>query len=130
MTDPNWCTAMRAEIDALEFSNTWHLTPLPPGKKPIGCKWVYKIKYNLDGSIERYKSHLVAKGYNQQEGIDYTETFAPVAKMTTVRTILALASARNWHLHQLDVNNVFLYGDLDEEVYMQLPSGIRTKGGD
>ncbi|XP_057976086.1 uncharacterized mitochondrial protein AtMg00820-like [Malania oleifera] len=109
---------MRAEIDALELNNTWQLTPLPPGKKPIGCKWVYKIKYNSDGSIDRYKARLVAKGYSQQEGINYTETFAPVAKMTTIRTILALTSTRNWHIHQLDVNNVFLYGDLDEEVYI------------
>lgn len=124
MGDPNWRAAMRAEIDALELNHTWVLTHLPLGKRPIGCRWVYKIKHNPDGSIERYKARLVAKGYSQQEGIDYTETFAPVAKMTTVRTLLALASAHHWHLHQLDINNAFLYGDLDEEVYMALPPGF------
>ncbi|XP_057981105.1 uncharacterized mitochondrial protein AtMg00820-like [Malania oleifera] len=109
---------MRVEIDAFELNNTWILTPLPPDKKPIGCKWVYKIKYNPDGSIEQYKARLVAKGYSQQEGIYYTKTFTPVTKMATVRTILALASMHNWHLHQLDIKNGFLYGDLEEEVYM------------
>jgi hypothetical protein len=93
MQHSNWRDAMCAEVDALESTQTWTLTPLPSSKKPIGCKWVYKIKYHPDGSVERYKARLVAKGYNQQAGLDYTETFAPVAKMVTVRSFLALSAS-------------------------------------
>lgn len=113
VTDPRWIDAMNAEILALEKNHTWILVDLPPSKKPIGSKWVYKIKHKSDGSIERFKARLVAKGYNQQWGIDFEETFSPVIKMTTVRClIIALAASRNWSLFQLDVNNAFLHGDL------------------
>uniref|UniRef100_A0A2N9GRD9 Reverse transcriptase Ty1/copia-type domain-containing protein n=1 Tax=Fagus sylvatica TaxID=28930 RepID=A0A2N9GRD9_FAGSY len=109
----------------LEANHTWVLTSLPPGKHPIGCKWVYKLKFKSDGSIERYKARLVAKGYNQQEGLDYFETFSPVAKLVTVRSFVAIAAAKGWSLTQLDVNNAFLHGELDEEVYMSLPLGYK-----
>ena len=112
---------MHLEIAALQATGTWSLVPLPSHKQPIGCKWVYKIKLKADGTVERYKARLVAKGYNQIEGVDYQETFAPVAKMVTVRVLLSVAALHGWHLHQLDVNNAFLNGDLDEDVYMSLP---------
>ncbi|KAJ8754375.1 hypothetical protein K2173_002826 [Erythroxylum novogranatense] len=107
---------MKQEIDALQSNATWEVVPLPQGKRPIGCKWVFRIKYNSDGTIERYKARLVAKGYSQREGIDYQETFSPVAKHVTVRVVIALASQNNWPLLQLDVYNAFLQGDLHEEV--------------
>nr|KYP54918.1 Retrovirus-related Pol polyprotein from transposon TNT 1-94 [Cajanus cajan] len=119
-----WVVAMKAEIDALTANNTWTIVDLTSGKHPIGCKWVYKIKYRSDGSVERYKARLVAKGFTQTEGLDYFETFAPVAKLTTVRLLLAVASSQTWFLHQLDVNNAFLHGDLEEEVYMTIPQGV------
>jgi hypothetical protein len=123
-----WREAMAKEIHALESNNTWVLSPLPKGKSAIGCKWVYKIKYHSDGTVERYKARLVAKGYNQVHGIDYHDTFAPVAKLVTVRLLLSIAAIKNWSLHQLDVNNAFLQGDLNEEVYMKLPPGFSHKG--
>ncbi|OIW17479.1 hypothetical protein TanjilG_22591 [Lupinus angustifolius] len=115
---------MQNELNALELNHTWSLVDLPPNKTPIGAKWVYKIKHKSDGSIERYKARLVAKGYTQTEGIDYFDTFAPVIKLTTVRLLLAIASSQNWTLHQLDINNAFLHGDLHEEVYMAIPPGV------
>ncbi|GKV35227.1 hypothetical protein SLEP1_g43529 [Rubroshorea leprosula] len=118
---------MEDEINALEKNNTWTLETLPPGKRAIGCKWVYKIKYKADGTIEQYKARLVAKGFTQVEGLDYHDTFALVAKLVTVRCLLAVAAIRNWELHQLDVHNAFLHGDLDEEVYMHLPPDLIVK---
>jgi transposase InsO family protein len=125
---PHWCEAMTAEIHALETNQTWSLTSLPHGKVPIGCKWVYKVKLRSDDTLERYKARLVAKSYNQQEGFDYFETFSPVAKFVTVRCLLAVAAMKGWVLYQLDVNNAFLHGTLDEEVYMSLPPGFHSKG--
>jgi len=117
---------MAKEIGALELNHTWSVEDLPPGKKLINCKWVYKVKYNFDGSIERYKAHLVIRGDEQIADFDYHETFAPVAKMTSVRCFLSVAGARGWDLHQMDVHNAFLHGDLEEEVYMTLPPGFRA----
>jgi hypothetical protein len=122
-TNPLWQQAMTEELQALEKTHTWDLVDLPHGKSAIGCRWVYKIKTKSDGSIERYKARLVAKGYAQEYGIDYEETFAPVARITSVRSLLAIAAVHQWPLFQMDVKNAFLNGDLTEEVYMQAPPG-------
>jgi len=123
-----WCDAMNVELQALEQNGTWELTQLPPGKKAIGCKWLFKTKYRSDGTIDRHKARLVIQGFSQKKGIDYKETFAPVAKMTTVRTILAVAAMKHWITCQMDVTNAFLHGDLEEDVYMKLPKGYKGKG--
>jgi hypothetical protein len=99
------------------------LVVLLKDKKAIGCKWVYKVKHNVDGSVSKYKTRLVAKGYAPMYGIDYEETYSPVAKMTTVRAIIVMAATKGWSLHQMDVKNVFFHGDLQEKVYMEQPLG-------
>ncbi|KAH9291933.1 hypothetical protein KI387_042879, partial [Taxus chinensis] len=125
---PEWETAMQIEYDALIKNDTWKLVPLPPGKHPIGCKWVYKIKCKADGTLDKYKARLVAKGFSQQEGIDYEETFAPTAKMVTFRLLLAFAAQFGWKIYQMDVKSAFLNGDLEEEVYMTQPEGFQACG--
>ena len=127
-SDPRWISAMKEEIQALEANKTWLIVPLPSHKQPIGCKWVYKIKFKADGTVERYNARLVAKGYNQREGLDYQDTFSPVVKMVTVRSVLSIAAGSHWHIHQMDVYNAFLQGDLHEEVYMSLPEGFSSQG--
>ncbi|KAK2414048.1 putative mitochondrial protein [Trifolium repens] len=126
---PKWREAVLEEMKALEKNKTWSVMTLPDGKKTVGCKWVFTVKYNSDGSIERYKARLVAKGFTQTYGIDYSETFAPVAKLNTVRILLSLAANLDWPLHQLDVKNAFLNGDLEEEVYMDIPPGFEDRFG-
>jgi hypothetical protein len=128
--DPNWQQAMEEEHEALQKSKTWELTDLPSNKKAIGCKWVYKLKLNSNGDIDRYKARLVAKGYAQEYGTDYEETYAPVAKMTTVRLVIGLATQFDWPIFQLDVRNAFLNGDLHEEIYMHQPQGFVQTGAE
>lgn len=118
-----WRDAMNDELTALERNNTWVFTTLPADKHAIGCKWVYRIKYKSNGDIERYKARLVVLDNKQLAGIDFTETFAPVAKMVSVRVFLSVAAIKGWELHQMDVHNAFLHGDLEEDVYMTPPAG-------
>ena len=124
--DPKWREAMIEELEALKKNKTWVLTTLPAEKKAVSCKWIYTVKQNPEGKVERYKARLVARGFSQTYGIDYDETFAPVAKMNTVRILVSCAANFGWKLHQLDVKNVFLHGDLQEEVYMEIPPGFGT----
>lgn len=115
---------MNTKLEALVQNKTWVLTDLPPNKKHIGCKWIYKVKLKSDGSIERYKARLVAKGYAQEYGVDYQEVFSPVANLATVRLFIAVATAKCWPLHQLDINNAFLHGFLRDDIYMRVPQGL------
>ncbi len=124
-----WQQAMAEEIAALERTKTWDVVPAPTHVTPITCKWVYKIKTRSDGSLERYKARLVARGFQQEHSRDYGETFAPVAHMTTIWALLAVASIRQWSISQLDVKNAFLNGELHEEVYMQPPPGYSVPNG-
>ena len=125
--DPRWKTAMKEEFISLQKSNTWELVDLPPRRKLVQCKWVYKTKFAADGSPLKYKARLVPKGYSQVHGIDYNETFAPVAKMDSIMLALAIAASRQWEVHHMDVKCAFLNGDLTEEIYMQQPQVFSTK---
>lgn len=118
-----WCQAMDTKLRALEQNNTWLVTDLPHGKKAIDCKWIYKVKYHPDGTIDRHKARLVILGCKQKCDIDYKDTFAPMAKMSTVRALLALAAIFRYDTCQMDVINTFLHGDLEEDVYMKFPQG-------
>ena len=129
MDDPNWKLAVMEEMNALRRSGTWEIVNLPRDKKIVGCKWVFTIKCKADGNVDRYKARLVAKGFTQTYGIDYQETFAPVAKINSIRVLLSLAVNSDWPLYQLDVKNAFLNGDLEEEVFMSLPPGFENKLG-
>jgi len=121
---------MNAKLTALEKNQTWSIVNHPSNCSVIGCKWVYKLKHKADGTIERHKACLVAKGFTQLEGMDFHDTFAPVAKLASIRFILVVAAAQNWKLVQLDVNNAFLHGELDEVIYMDIPPGmVNSKPG-
>ncbi|KAH9697911.1 retrovirus-related pol polyprotein from transposon RE1 [Citrus sinensis] len=126
---PDWKLAVLEEMNALKKNGTWEIVDLPKEKKTVGCKWVFTLKCNADGSVERYKARLVAKGFTQTYGIDYQETFAPVAKINSIRVLISLAVHSDWNLYQLDVKNTFLNGELEEEVFMDLPPGFEGNHG-
>ena len=121
---PAWIDAIKSEIDSIERNGTWKLTELPQNKKEIGVKWVFKTKFNPDGSIFRHKARLVVKGFAQVAGVDYDDTFAPVARHDTIRLLLALAGQKKWKVYHLDVKFAFLNGILLEEIYVQQPEGF------
>lgn len=123
---PQWVAAMDSELNALEKNETWDLTVLPACCKAITSKWVYKIKYNLDGTVDKFKARLVIRGFYQKEGVDYKHTFSHVAKLATVRVLIAIATAKGWPSHQLDVNNAFLHDFIDGDIYMKPPEGYST----
>ena len=116
------------EMDSIMANGTWTLVDLPPSCKPIGCKWIFKKKMKIDGTIDKFKARLVAQGFTQKRDVDCFDTYAPVVRTATVRLLLAIAAIHGLYIHQMDVKTVFLYGDLDEEVYIVPPSGFGNKG--
>ena len=122
-----WRLAMKEELSSIEKNQTWEPTDLPEGKNVISLKWLFKTKYLADGSVQKYKARLVVRGFTQQQGIDYEETFAPVARFETVRIILAIAAQNQWKIYQFDVKSAFLNGELKEEVYVTQPPGFEDK---
>ena len=122
-----WRVAMQEELNMIEKNNTWKLVDRPSHKKPIGVKWVYKTKLNSDGFVNKHKARLVVKGYAQMFGVDFSETFAPIAHLDTIRMLLALATQRKWKICQLDVKLAFLNGYLEKEIFVEQPEGFAIK---
>ena len=120
---------MVSEMNSIQTNKTWELTALPASHRDIGLKWVFKVKRDPDGKIIKHKAQLVAKGYAQREGVDFEEVYAPVARIETVRLLIALAAQKGWQVHHMDVKSAFLNGDLSEEVYVQQPPRFVVKNG-
>ncbi|WVY91611.1 hypothetical protein V8G54_037125 [Vigna mungo] len=127
LKEPVWRNAMREEIKSIEKNGIWQLVDLPPKKKSISVKWVFKRKLRPDGSVSRYKARLVVKGFLQKQGLDFNGVFAPVARMDNIRLVIVVACARRWSLCKLDVKSAFLHGPLEEEVYIQQPPEFVNK---
>lgn len=127
LRDPAWKAAMQDEFDALTNNDTWTLVPQPAHANIITGKWIFKNKLKSDGSLERRKARWVVRGFSQRPGVDFHQTFSPVIKPATIRTVLHLAATRRWVVHQLDVKNAFLHGDLAERVYCYQPAGFVAK---
>jgi hypothetical protein len=126
--NPAWQEAMKEEIHMIEKNHTWELVDRPADKNIIGVKWIFRTKLNADSSINKFKARLVVKGYAQVYGVDYSDTFAPVARMDTIRLLLAVAAHKNWKVFQMDVKSAFLNGDLQEEIYVEQPAGFVVQG--
>ena len=126
--DKAWKKAMIEKMLMIEKNSTWELVDRPNRKPVVGVKWIYKTKLNLDGSIQKHKTRLVAKGYTQKLGIEFNETFTPVARLDTIRTLIALAAQKGWKMWQLDIKLAFLNSVLEKEVYVDQPDGFVIKG--
>nr|GFB23247.1 zinc finger, CCHC-type [Tanacetum cinerariifolium] len=125
-----WKEAINDEMDSIMRNNTWVLTYLPPGCRPMGCKWIFKRKLKVDGTVKKFKARLVIQGFNQKSGIDYCDTYALVAIISTIRLLIAMTSIHNLIIHQMDMKTTFLNGDLEEEVYMNQPLGFIMLGNE
>lgn len=128
LTGPNWCQTMVEEITALHSNNTWDINTLPPEKIIVGCWWVYIVKLGPDDQIDYFKAQLVAKWYTQIFGIDYGDTFSLKSKISSIYLFLAMVTIHHWSLHQMDIKNAFLHGELEEEVYMDQHPGFIVYG--
>ena len=122
--DPAWVDAMVEEYDSIVRNSAWEIVPRLEGKLVVGSRWIYKVKQAVDGSVEKYKARFFSQGFSQIEGIDYEETFAPVARYSSIRTILSLRAQMGWHIHQMDVKIAFLNEIIEEEVYIEQPEGF------
>jgi hypothetical protein len=128
LADANWRTAMMDEYQALVDNNTLQLAPPPPGANIVTGKRIFRHKFHVDGSLARHKARWVVQGFSQREGVDYDETFSPVVKPATIRSVLSIAASHTWPIHQLDVKNAFLHSNLEEVVYCQQPPGFVDPG--
>lgn len=122
-----WRDAMVEEYSSITENDVWEVVPRPEGKSVVTSRWHYKVKFAADGSVEKYKSRFVARGFSQIEGVDYGETFAPVARYTSIRSVIALAAKMGWRIHQMDVKIAFLHGEIEEEIYIEQPQGFETR---
>ncbi|KAL0335785.1 UNVERIFIED_CONTAM: Retrovirus-related Pol polyprotein from transposon RE2 [Sesamum radiatum] len=125
-----WKEAVKSDMDSIVSNGTWVLVDFPPGCTTIGCKWIFKKKLNTDGFVDKFKARLVAKGFKQKEGIDYFDTYSPVARLTTIRVLIALASVYDLPIHQMGVKTAFLYGELEEKIYIDKPEGFVAHGNE
>ena len=123
-----WKEAIKSELDSIIQNHTWELVTLPPGTKLLDTKWIFKRKFKPDGSLDKFKARLVVKGFRQKKDIDYFDTFSPVARIVTIRTLFAIASIYNLVIHQMDVKTAFLNGVLEEEIYIKQPEGCIVSG--
>ena len=123
-----WREAMQEEYSSIMKNDVWEVVPRPEGKSVVTSRWLYKVKHATDGSIEKFKARFVARGFSQVEGVDYEETFAPMARYTSIRSIISIAAKMGWKIHQMDVKTAFLNGFIQEEVYIEQPQSFEVHG--